>query len=664
MKTTSIRRQTLWIAITPVIMMLVLLGGYVIHSRLADAEENLFDRSQLLARSFASSSEYALFSGNRDLLEQGARSMLDNSEIDAVTVLDSHDNAMFVLARDGARRRNLADMVSKRDPVWQDQDVLRLYQPIVTTQLNIGDIELAADSAPPKPASLGAVVIEVSKQQLNRKEVEMLGLSLLIMLAVLSLSIAAAHWVARRIDKPITAIGRDLQRIGEGALDVRIEVAHGIQELDQLARVVNQMATEIHQSRELLETRIAEATRSLREQKEQLERANQESIAANNAKSNFLANMSHEIRTPMNTIIGMTQLALLNEHDKKRRDYLRKISHSGEHLLGVIDDILDFSKIESGKLVLENTDFDLDQVKQTLISVSEWKASEKHLKLTFDFESSIPHNLHGDPLRVNQILINYINNAIKFTAQGEIIVRARKLEETEHDVSLRFEVQDTGIGISPEQQSKLFQVFQQGDSSISRQYGGTGLGLAITQRLASLMSGEVGVQSETGKGSTFWAMVRISRSAATGRQDEEREKGAGGGAAAAAIRGARILLAEDHPFNQQVAIEFLEDAGATARIANNGEEVLELLQRESFDCVLMDMQMPLMDGLAATRLIRANAALAKVPVIAMTANASHEDRERCLAAGMNDFIVKPFKLNNFYDTIARWVSTKAHESGR
>ncbi|MDD5181341.1 MAG: PAS domain S-box protein [Gallionellaceae bacterium] len=384
---------------------------------------------------------------------------------------------------------------------------------------------------------------------------------------------------------------------------------------------------------------------------------------ASRAKSHFLANMSHEIRTPMNSILGMAQLALKNEHDPKQHDYLKKIHLSGEHLLGVIDDILDFSKIDAGKLSLEHIDFDLGQIKQTLANLVAWKAAEKGLKLTFEFDSGIPRNLRGDPLRLNQILINYINNAIKFTPQGEIIIRARQIEETGNAILLRFEVQDTGIGISAEQKSKLFHAFQQADSSTSRNYGGSGLGLVISQRLAALMEGEVGVESEPGKGSTFWATMRLGKGSMPATEDMREEPGQAGAQSIimAAISGARILLAEDNSFNQQVAMEFLNDANAAVCIANNGKEVLDLLRQESFDCVLMDMQMPVMDGLEATRLLRADPALAGIPVIAMTANASNEDRELCLAAGMDDFISKPFKLDHFYATIARWVTGRSQQ---
>lgn len=402
-----------------------------------------------------------------------------------------------------------------------------------------------------------------------------------------------------------------------------------------------------------------------------LERLNQavtHAEEASKAKSHFLAHMSHEMRTPMNSVLGMAQLALKREANPRQRDYLEKIHLSGEHLLGIIDDILNLSKIDAGKLSIETIDFELDKVTQNLVNLAAWQASEKGIKLTFDIDPGISRTLRGDPLRLSQILINYINNAVKFTEQGEIIIRARKIEESENDNLLRFEVQDTGIGIAKEEMAKLFQTFQQADTSTSRKYGGSGLGLVISKGLAELMGGEVGVESEAGKGSTFWFTVRLGKGSRLELLPPE-EDGSGGQCQAdrlrtvlAAINGAHILLAEDNLFNQQVVVGFLEDSGANVSVASNGKEALDLLCQKRFDCVLMDVQMPGMDGLEATRLIRANPALAGTRVIAMTANATNEDRERCLAAGMDDFIGKPFKPNMFYATLAKWLPARPQQT--
>jgi PAS domain S-box-containing protein len=374
---------------------------------------------------------------------------------------------------------------------------------------------------------------------------------------------------------------------------------------------------------------------------------------ANRTKGEFLANMSHEIRTPMNSILGMAHLALNTETNPKNRDYLEKIHLSGLHLLGIIDEILDFSKIDAGKLKMEQVDFDLISIFKNLNNMIAEKAIEKGLQLVLDIDPGIPNNLHGDPLRLSQVLINYTSNAIKFTATGNVTVRAIKIGENENGALVRFEVQDTGIGISNEDKAKLFQPFQQMDTSSTRNYGGTGLGLAISKQLVAMMKeGEVGVDSIPGQGSTFWFNVRLGK----GSKPHQSCNESATCFSPPLLNGIRILLAEDNLFNQQVATEFLEDVGAIVCVAKNGKEAMDLLLKEHFDCVLMDIQMPVMDGFEATQLIRINPALARMPVIAMTANASNEDRARCLAAGMDDYISKPFQPDALYATLAKWLS--------
>jgi len=517
-------------------------------------------------------------------------------------------------------------------------------------------------------------------------------------------------------------------------------------------------------------------------------------------KSDFLANMSHEIRTPMNAIIGMAHLALKTEMTPRQRDYVKKIQNSGQHLLGIINDILDFSKIEAGKLNVERTDFELDKLLDNVANLVSEKTTAKGLELVFDVAPDVPRHLVGDSLRMGQVLINYANNAVKFTETGEIDIIFRVKEKSEKDVLLYCAVKDTGIGLTPEQQGKLFQSFSQADASTTRKYGGTGLGLSISKKLAELMGGEVGVDSEHGKGSTFWFTARLGIGAARARtlmpepdlrgrrvlvvddNDNARlvlndlltsmtfqvtEVGAGGTAVEtvkgkagtpeaieivfldwqmpgmdgietarrikslgldpephlvmvtaygreevlneahaagiedvlikpvnasilfdtamrvlgadvaeqrsagdapsllleemAAIKGARILLVEDNDLNQEVASEILTDAGFFVDIADNGQVAVDKVVRnpgEPWDIVLMDMQMPVMDGVTATIEIRKDARFNALPIVAMTANAMQQDKDRCLAAGMVDFVTKPIQPDELWTALRRWIKPK------
>jgi len=424
---------------------------------------------------------------------------------------------------------------------------------------------------------------------------------------------------------------------------------------------------------------IKQAELRLQTLNEQLTIARDRAEAANRAKSAFLANISHEIRTPMNAIIGLTHLMRRDLGDDIARERLGKVSNAAHHLLDVINDVLDLSKIESGKMQLDQTDFPVAAVLQRACSMVADGARGKGLQLAMQQEG-LPTMLRGDPTRVSQALLNLMGNAVKFTLQGSILLRCTVEPGADGDgdgaVQLRFAVHDTGMGVPADKLPSLFDAFEQVDSATTRRYGGTGLGLAITRRLARLMGGEAGAQSVLGQGSCFWFTARF----APARREALPDATASDGSLRAALaslprpdadpglpwadelafrnrhRGARVLLAEDNPINQEVARELLAAVELVVDVAGNGEEAVRLAAAHAYDLVLMDMQMPVMDGLEATRRLRAMAGHARTPILAMTANAFGDDRQACLDAGMDDHLAKPVDPALLYDMLGRWLS--------
>ena len=607
----------------------ILIFGIQLVVEYRSHRQQLVDSLQTLATTFAPGAAAALWDFQENSLESMVSGIGLQSDVVAVEIQGTKGNQSFSwTSPDGA----------------QASPALRVELPLTLV-----------DRAGVR-RSVGVLVIASNEDRLwVRLRSVIFSLFQVALSLMLALGVVVWVLVNRLVVRPLLQFSERVNALEGASTQEAIDLDHtAVREIATLQAGFNRLMHQVGEDQKRIEEHNSTLEHKVAERTQALE-------AASKAKSEFLARMSHEIRTPMNAVIGLSQLTLRTDLTPLQRDYLQKVLGSAQALLGIINDILDFSKIEAGKLALEQIDMDVNAVLEHLVNVVGIKADEKGLALHQQIAPDVPLHLIGDPLRLGQVLLNLVGNAIKFTEQGHVSIAVTVVERTAQQVRLRFCIEDTGIGLMPAQVNSLFQSFHQADGSVTRRFGGTGLGLAITKQLVELMQGQVWVDSTSGVGSRFFVEMAFGISTTAPVQVERRVReidDAQTRRKTDPIKGARVLVVEDNAINQLVARNFLEINGVQVDIAHNGAQGVEMALGGHYALVLMDIQMPVMDGLTAARTIRATPGFENLPIVAMTANAMVTDYQNSLDAGMNDHITKPIDQNLLTQTLLRWIAPR------
>lgn len=632
----SISTRTQVLSLGPALLLTLLLISFFTVVRIQDLRQELNHTGQLIANQLGPACEYGVIVGNKGVLESLMKATMATPH---VRFLEVQDNSGRVLVR-------VEQASGKQSPARQ----IEVFQsPIRLQMTRLGGVIApgSADGSALTEDYLGRVLVGMSSEAFNQREQEILLKAGILALFALLFTYILARRLALSLSQPISAMSKAVKAIQNGEYTTPLPVADDA-ELGDLARHINNLAFDLEK-----------ASREQKQAMDELIRTREEAERANSAKSEFLAMMSHELRTPMNGVLGMLQLMETTKMTDEQAEYSALATESTEHLLRVINDILDFSRFERDALELENIPFNLAELLTTSVQAFAHDAQQRGLALDLELHEGIDRlQVRGDPTRIRQVLVNLIGNALKFTEFGSVRVETMwTLADAEH-VNFKCAVRDSGIGISPQFLELMFDPFQQADNSISRRYGGTGLGLPIARNLAERMGGTLTAESHEGLGSLFTLQIPlrlVQRSLADAAElaahDPQHSPDA------------RVLLVEDNPVNRTVVEAMLRSLGLLVSVAGDGAQAVSMVSKEKFALVLMDCRLPVMDGYEATRRIREMPGLESLPIIALTANARHGDRDICLQAGMNDYLAKPFKRTDLQQVLQRWLTAKASATG-
>ncbi|MFK3794218.1 ATP-binding protein [Pseudomonas piscis] len=625
----DIQARTQLISLGPALLLTLLLISFFTFVRIQDLHQELDHTGQLIANQLAPATEYGVISGNNEGLESLLQATLSTPHVQFLEVQDSANNILVYVEQPAARHDHAKQIKVFQAPVRLQR--IQVHNDFL--QEDPGSLASQGDGY------LGRVLVGMSNDAFSQRQQEIVLKAGILALFALLFTFLLARRLAAGLAQPIRAMSNAVKAIQEGDFKTPLPIVDD-GELGNLARHINNLAAGL----EL-------ASREQQQAMSQLIQTREEAEQANRAKSDFLAMMSHELRTPMNGVLGMLQLLETTEMTREQREYAALASESTEHLLKVINDILDFSRIERSALELEHIPFNLAELIASSAQAFQHSALQRGLDLKLRLAPGLEAlQVKGDPTRIRQILVNLVGNALKFTEQGSVTIEAQ-WQALDHELLwFTCAVRDSGIGINPASLESMFDAFQQADSSISRRYGGTGLGLPIARTLAERMGGTLRAQSEEGRGSVFTleiplALFQQTLPVAAPRASTAADQGAG----------RNVLLVEDNPVNQTVIQAMLRSLGFSVSIVTDGAQAVRSAESLIFEAILMDCRLPLVDGYEATRQIRQLPGCADLPIIALTANALQGDREACLAAGMNDYLAKPFKRADLQQILQRWV---------